>query len=208
MILTDSERTILSEVINEIINAGFAEVSKQQLGFNRWYWDKKSDGCFRLVTHADSGVSKGCFFCKLLPGIVIKTPILKEDYCKKELDNYYKAIDSGFERFFAEIEFFGEINGIQFYIQVAADNNKARDSLWNSASESFPRYLYETEDEYCCAVNEFLEEISDEDRVETFFGEIPKGFIEFLWTNEINDLHEGNIGLIGERRVIFDYSGW
>ena len=134
------------------------------------------------------------------------------DYCKKELDNYIKAEDEGFENYFAEIEYFGEYGGIPFYIQIAADNESARSSLWNSAKvEVVINGLCSadsSDDEKMDAADDFLYDLSDEDLIYIFFGGVSIDFLNFLMRNEINDLHEGNIGVIGERKVIFDYSGW
>ena len=33
-------------------------------------------------------------------------------------------------------------------------------------------------------------------------------FSQFIRNNNINDLHDGNIGYIGNRPVLIDYSGW
>ena len=211
MLINESNREFLFEVIKEIVFHGFSEVAQGEIYFERWYSRERKN--LSLISDARCGVSKGVFFCEDLPEIVIKTPILNDmDYCKKELDNYMKAEDEGFENYFAEIEYFGEYGGIPFYVQVAADNESARSSLWNSVKvEVVINGLCSadsSDDEKMGVADEFLYDLSDEDRIDIFFGGVSIEFLNFLMKNEINDLHEGNIGIIGERKVIFDYSGW
>lgn len=211
MLINETEREIVSALIVEVMIHNFKRVYNGHDSFDRWYLTEKSK--LSLVSDAKSGVSKGVFFCDELPEIVIKVPIMNDaDYCKKELDNYMKAEDEGFENYFAEIEFFGEYEGIPFYIQIAADNETARSSLWNSAkAEVVINGLCSadsSDDEKKDAADDFLYDLSDEDRIDIFFGGVSIEFLNFLMKNEINDLHEGNIGIIGERKVIFDYSGW
>lgn len=211
MLINETEREIVFALIEQVMTYNFEEVYKGRETFDRWYWNEKEN--LSLVSDAKSGVSKGVFFCDELPEIVIKTPIMDDaDYCKKELDNYMKAEDEGFENYFAEIEYFGEYGGIPFYIQIAADNESARSSLWNSAKvEVVINGLCSadsSDDEKMDAADDFLYDLSDEDRIDIFFGGVSIDFLNFLMRNEINDLHEGNIGVIGERKVIFDYSGW
>lgn len=211
MLINEEKREIVLAVIEEVIGHNFKEVYNGRSTFDYWFWHERKN--LSLVSDAKSGVSKGAFFCKELPEIVIKVPIMYDaDYCKKELDNYMKAEEEGFENYFAEIEYFGECDGIPFYIQVTADNELARNSLWKSATEdAVMNGLCSadcSEDEKMDAVDGFLYDISDEDRIDIFFGGVSIEFLDFLIRNAINDLHEGNIGIIGERKVIFDYSGW
>ena len=211
MLINEAEREIVFTLIEQVVTHNFEKVYEGRETFDRWYWNEKKN--LSLVSDAKSGVSKGVFFCDELPEIVIKTPIMNDaDYCKKELDNYMKAEDEGFENYFAEIEYFGEYGGIPFYIQIAADNESARSSLWNSAKvEVVINGLCSadsSDDEKMDAADDFLYDLSDEDRIDIFFGGVSIEFLNFLMRNEINDLHEGNIGVIGERKVIFDYSGW
>ena len=211
MLINEAEREIVFTLIEQVMTHNFEKVYEGRETFDRWYWNEKKN--LSLVSDAKSGVSKGVFFCDELPEIVIKTPIMNDaDYCKKELDNYMKAEDEGFENYFAEIEYFGEYGGIPFYIQIAADNESARTSLWNSAKvEVVINGLCSadsSDEEKMDAADDFLYDLSDEDRIDVFFGGVSIEFLNFLMRNEINDLHEGNIGVIGERKVIFDYSGW
>lgn len=211
MLINEEKRKIVLAVIEEVIEHNFKEVYNGRDTFEHWFWNERKN--LSLVFDAKNGASKGAFFCKELPEIVIKVPIMyDDDYCKKELDNYMKAEEEGFESYFAEIEYFEEYDGIPFYIQLAADNELARNSLWKSATEdAVINGLCSTdssEDEKMEVVDDFLYDISDEDRIDIFFGGVSIKFLDFLIKNEINDLHEGNIGIIGERKVIFDYSGW
>lgn len=208
MVIKQYKKEIVMSAIEQVIMNDFEKVYHGENNFNDWYYSQRSK--LSLIADVASGVTKGVFFCKEVPEIVIKTPILNDsDYCKRELDNYLKAEEEGFEDYFAEIEFFAELNGVPFYIQTAADNDKALTSLWESASHDALAYCdYESEEEKSDAINYYLDEISDEERVDIFFGGVPPEFIQFLERNEINDIHEGNIGVIGERKVIFDYSGW
>lgn len=211
MLINEAEREIVFTLIEQVVTHNFEKVYKGRENFDRWYWNEKKN--LSLVSDAKCGVSKGVFFCNELPEIVIKTPIMDDaDYCKKELDNYMKAEDEGFENYFAEIEYFGEYGGIPFYIQIAADNELARSSLWNSVKAevviSGLCSADSSDDEKTEVADDFLYDLSDEDRIDIFFGGVSIEFLNFLMRNEINDLHEGNIGVIGERKVIFDYSGW
>ena len=136
------------------------------------------------------------------------------DYCKRELYNYNMACKKGIEKFFAEIYMVGEVDGIEVYLQ---EKLMAGDGVEEDVDQIFYDYVYasdesyfddiEDEDERRSIIVEDTYEMSVGERIEAIFG-FNEELIDFIETNDINDLHSGNFGYRGSELVIMDYSGW
>ena len=132
---------------------------------------------------------------------------LRCDYCGLEAEYFAEAKRLGLDEFFAGTEFVMYCNGIRIY-----KAERAEVSFEKLSSDLFDKLksdgmdestIYDTIDEAdsCCEfINWLLPYYTNEDKVNELF--------DFLNENSINDLHSGNIGYIGDRIVLIDYSGY
>lgn len=125
------------------------------------------------------------------------------DYCLVEVERYDKAMKAGIADLFARTEIYGEVKGHPVYIQEKADpfccgNHKIHTAARRQKTRNKVYSLgYEVFNE------DWLTDVLD------YFGEeIFLKLLSFIKKENINDLHTGNLGYIGDRPVIFDYSGY
>ena len=132
---------------------------------------------------------------------------LRRDYCGLEAAHFAEAKELGLEEFFAATEFVMYYNSVKVYVAERAEVSLERlssDLYEKLESDGMAEdQIRDTIDEAdsCCEFMEWLlPYYSDEDRVSKLF--------DFLNEADINDLHSGNIGYIGNRLVLIDYSGY
>ena len=126
------------------------------------------------------------------------------DYCEAEADKYQRAKEEGISMCFAKTEKIGVIDGYPIYMQELASIYRNAD-YQSSHTEEDSRQVSSI-----CSSNNFyifnMEWLSDAFH---FYGEkIFHKLLEFIRTVGINDLHDGNIGYIGNRPVLVDYSSF
>ena len=126
------------------------------------------------------------------------------DYCEAEADKYERAEAEGLAQCFAKTKKIGDIDGYPIYMQELADIYKSID-YQSSHTEEDSRQVSSI-----CNSNNFymfnLEWLSDAFH---YYGEkVFHKLLEFIRTVGINDLHDGNIGYIGNRPVLVDYSSF
>lgn len=126
------------------------------------------------------------------------------DYCEAEADKYERAEEEGLAQCFAKTKKIGDIDGYPIYMQELADIYKSID-YQSSHTEEDSRQVSSI-----CNSNNFymfnLEWLSDAFH---YYGEkMFHKLLEFIRTVGINDLHDGNIGYIGNRPVLVDYSSF
>lgn len=126
------------------------------------------------------------------------------DYCEAEADKYGRAETEGLAQCFAKTEKIGDIDGYPIYMQELADIYKSID-YQSSHTEEDSRQVSSI-----CNSNNFymfnIEWLSDAFH---YYGEkVFHKLLEFIRTVGINDLHDGNIGYIGNRPVLVDYSSF
>lgn len=162
-----------------------------------------------------SGATKAVILSDDLEDWVIKInlPRCKANYCSLEARNYEYAEKEGIAQFFAETRFFKEINGIEFYLQRRADTKYVGDEIREIfydyvSSEVLCADEYEDEDDFQDAVDEYIYDMPDEDRFAAVFGCWEENIVDFLISNEINDLHDNNFGRINGDYCLIDYSGF
>ena len=147
---------------------------------------------------------------------VIKITFYREaqvDFMKLEYKNYIKAKESGYAQFFAETVWGGEIEGCGFYLQERCYNNEGekQSTLRDYSYSISDREPDETEEEYEDRLTSEEDEYEDEDNCRAFLGDtsIVENLIEWLYDNDINDLHMGNFGQRADGNyIIFDFSGF
>jgi len=126
------------------------------------------------------------------------------DYCEAEANKYERAEEEGLAQCFAKTKKIGDIDGYPIYIQELADIYKSID-YQSSHTEEDSRQVSSI-----CNSNNFymfnIEWLSDAFH---YYGEkMFHKLLEFIRTVGINDLHDGNIGYIGNRPVLVDYSSF
>lgn len=126
------------------------------------------------------------------------------DYCEAEANKYERAEEEGLAQCFAKTKKIGDIDGYPIYMQELADIYKSID-YQSSHTEEDSRQVSSI-----CNSNNFymfnLEWLSDAFH---YYGEkMFHKLLEFIRTVGINDLHDGNIGYIGNRPVLVDYSSF
>jgi len=126
------------------------------------------------------------------------------NYCEAEANKYERAEEEGLAQCFAKTKKIGDIDGYPIYMQELADIYKSID-YQSSHTEEDSRQVSSI-----CNSNNFymfnLEWLSDAFH---YYGEkVFHKLLEFIRTVGINDLHDGNIGYIGNRPVLVDYSSF
>lgn len=126
------------------------------------------------------------------------------DYCEAEANKYERAEEEGLAQCFAKTKKIGDIDGYPIYMQELADIYKSID-YQSSHTEEDSRQVSSI-----CNSNNFymfnIEWLSDSFH---YYGEkVFHKLLEFIRTVGINDLHDGNIGYIGNRPVLVDYSSF
>ena len=189
-----------------------------------------ADSFYRLIRPIENierynGATKGVIIMPDVP-VAFKCPFGKQtkincfgseediefccDYCAEECKNYKKSEEEGIAFFFAETTFLTtfEIGNIvlDVYIQELARPFEDYGSTTSFSEERI--------DKACSCLNSFESSLYDVDPawMADFidsYGEIDANILDvFLTDHAINDIHNGNIGYVDGRPVIFDYSGY
>ena len=151
---------------------------------------------------------------------VFKADFYKEDkYCVKEYENYSLVANEGLEMFVANIERLTEYAGFTFYVMERANCD------YDTTCDTMQEYLVDlaiADGEYDGDRITAYDDIywtGDSDRVDEFldaYYNAESNHIATMWglfsvlcsKHHINDIHAGNIGRIGDRWVLVDYSGY
>lgn len=126
-------------------------------------------------------------------------------YCDHEVDIYEMAENEQLGYYFAEITYLDTIFGKDFYIQEKAIPFKVAQhgiTKIEDKEEAETSQLYE----YCIADDIPFEWLYD--FVSWNGYEEGVRLLDFLCDNEIDDLHDGNLGYINDRPVLYDFCGF
>lgn len=198
----------VAQVLNEWgITDFFKDTYKQNSNrFNIW--------CLELSKNTNLKVSNGCTKIVVKFGdddwvikIPYKTPI---NYCHLEAENYALAHKAHLTNFFAPCYFYGVIDEIPIYLQRQVDKEDMTidSECWNYAYSNNPQEEEETDEDYADRISSYVDnDMDDYEVVEAIIGKNRKLF-DFIYENDINDLHKGNFGYLNDAPVIFDYSGF
>ena len=157
---------------------------------------------------ASGGASKVCIWHNDLSNWVIKvgyTENVSIDYAAREYEVYTLAKEAGLAHYFPKTEFLGEFCGRAFYVQEYAecDESQVTSDWYEQISSSFE----EVDEEYDSdTIWDEIDCLNDWERADLCFHD--ERLCNFLSDNQVSDLHEGNLGYIGSRMVIIDFSGW
>lgn len=139
---------------------------------------------------------------------VLKIPFPMEsgqNYCQIELENYVNAKQDNLEAYFAETFYLGEYEGAQCYASKKADCNDIEGRVSDKIRESYPDMSDEDFDSY---IGDRWGEENVEEAMMNCAGDNWDRLYDFLYDNNINDLHYGNIGYIDGSLVYIDFSGY
>ena len=129
------------------------------------------------------------------------------DYCKKEAENYELARECGIEDMFAECAYVLTYEGRDIYAmefanvddnQTCSDLREKMESSSHLSEEEIDHILYNLNG--CDIVNELLNYYYSFNMI--------KRFNWLCCRNQINDIHDCNVGYIDDRLVIIDYAGY
>ncbi len=166
------------------------------------------------------GLTKCVIVSNMIEHLVIKFGLYSrdtKDYMDVEYDNYYLAIDAGWDKFLAATEWGGTTsNGHNFYFQekCSTDGDNKSSALWEYCYNTIDKEDNESDEEYSDRISDAVSEIDSDDAIWAFMGNdyTCNEIDDFLWwcdENNINDLHVGNFGMNEEGHwVIIDYSGF
>ncbi len=194
----------------EQLEEGCAEFSEffQKPDMSKWkelVWDNAGSWVDSIVL--ECGATKAVIIDEDYD-YVLKIPFPKEsglNYCQIELENYVSAKQDNLEAYFAETFYLGEYEGAQCYASKKADcdnieervSDEIRGSYSDMSDEEFGSYID----------NSWTEEIVAE-AMENCAGDDWGRLYDFLYDNDINDLHYGNVGYIDGSLVYIDFSGY
>ncbi len=146
-----------------------------------------------------------------------QSPMMTEgdewDYCQVECDIYALAEEEAVEDFFAKTECIGFIHNYPIYVQEIAkiykDIYPFRETEETEYRKKYTEEDYEKIDSLCYNHNyDYFNKYWLCDAFK-YYGEIRgEEFLQFIKNVRVEDLHKANIGYIGDRPVIIDYSGF
>lgn len=129
------------------------------------------------------------------------------DYCAIESSYYEASFEYGVEDLFAKEMCIGYINNYPIYIQTKVTPLADIDSrsLKESSQDTYDKVKSITKEK-----NRYID--ADMDwiaNVFAYYGETTfRNLLQFLSDYDINDLHNGNVGYVGEAPVFLDYSSF
>ena len=126
------------------------------------------------------------------------------DYCRAEELCYELATEYGVEQLFAKTECIGKVNGYPIYAQPICESFSFSNNSLDNSKEEIALTLSK------CKENDFYS-FNDEwltDVLKYYGDEIFNNLCHFIDTENIRDLHNGNIGYRNGAPILFDYSGY
>ena len=182
--------------------------------FDDQYWLSKNK------VYSRSGATKRVLVFERL-GFVIKcdkrTSATANSYCKMEAQNYAKAVKMGIEKILLPTTVFCTAkDGTIFYKQPIYKSNAEMDIGKVKARAQYTVATDKREYKIDKVVNLFWDSCAIGRNPEwmaraiQYYGyKFMRKVAEWTYLNDINDLHSGNVGYIGNYRpIILDYSGY
>ena len=210
---TREEMNIATRIVRDLLERGFEyELRHYYCNDNNKNgdWFEKNQKYLKEngICH-ESGATKLVLICKELSNWVIKLNLHdgKINFCDREVENYIKACDVGLGEYFAATYKIGAVEGVNVYLQRKACIDP--DSI-----EYYFREAVMVDFEDCEASEDDIEEamdvLGDDDRLVAIFGNnsVVAKLVDFIFENEIDDLHSYNFGFVNEKPVIIDFSGY
>lgn len=174
----------------------------------------REEGC-KLFNHSE-GASKYCLIFKKEDFVVKWVCGERYNEAMEEVEMYKKAVAAGLASFFPKTEFLTEIKGIKFVIQekidfsvndLSADKRKKYEQISRTASR---RKCYKMEKEFqkVQGYRRDLDYLWASMALVLYGKKACKALSKFIHENNINDLHNSNVGYKNNRPIILDFSGY
>jgi len=129
------------------------------------------------------------------------------DYCAAEVLAYRQAKSNHVERAFCKTAYVGSVNGHPIYIQQKATMYYAvHDEDFRYPQERSSKAKKSSED--IDGWGTWWQPVWQTDAFEYYGEKQYKKLMQFIYDYGIDDLHRENIGYIGRKPVLFDYSSW
>lgn len=127
-----------------------------------------------------------------------------DDYCEAETRIFEEAIDASIDPLFAGTTFYKTVNGIKFYLQEKIPTIGIRKTHIKSSSDSYSLAKSISGSKGGIRCIEWLAAVIE------YYGEaVAKLLMNFIYDEEIGDLHSGNVGFRANGEpVLVDYSSW
>lgn len=151
------------------------------------------------------GATRGCFIPAYEPSFVMKFDFndLTEAYCAIETENYIKAVEAGLGKCFAKLIPFDKISNTLLYKSEYVDG-RCRGSFREVTADQIENINSITSKHDAPVLpTSWTMNFIDYYGVSTF-----EKFLDFIVKNNINDLHDTNIGYKNGRPIVFDYAGY
>ena len=204
--LTSYEREVASALIEALVDYGMIGYLEScgERGLRNWYED---NGLVYAGYSMSSGCTKVCIMHDDLVDWVIKVGFVdgKLDYAALEYENYCLAEEAGLSLYFPETVYIGDFGGRAFYAQrmCECDEDQISSEWFECLRDQYEQCGEEYDND---SIWNEVDALDDIEKVDLFFGN--EELIAFLDERRINDLHEGNFGYRGGRKVIIDFSGF
>ncbi len=130
------------------------------------------------------------------------------DYCELELLYTKKAKEQGFDKYIANTILAGYVQDYPIYIQPKCTLYEEECIENHSSTWTEEKQSKASESIYANDIDHRLSPCWVADFIEMYGEQEFNNFCNFLKENDIGDLHEGNIGYLKGRPVIYDYSGF
>ena len=217
--LTTLDRLKIHELVDDLVDHGFAPALNCLNGHKHiWQWE---------IANRDFLYSIDCVICCGVTRVVVipenfdwvlkfnfQNEELLQDYNRLEVQHFEKAIEKGLDKYFAAIYQVGAIDGLMVYAQekVVADEDYVTSSFFQYTLDKYYNHI-EYDDMYEDARNDAAWEeantLDTEDRIYALINDgMADQLIDFIYENDINDLHSGNWGYRGTEPVMIDYAGY
>ena len=226
--LTKKQQKILNEICPLIINhldfvhakqMEEVRVKKPKSTFYGYSYDMCNEKFEEGIEYVGRGATKYVFRILDLEGWVLKVDRFPNKfYCYKEARNYERALSNGYADWLVPSIYVMTIGKFSFSLQKEVVTENFESDFYDSVardyfSEEDWEEVDEDEDEFPGKVENYIEDMSDEEVLTTIFvyhkelKSIEK-FYDFCCDFNINDLHSGNFGYYNGKPSIFDYSGY
>lgn len=162
------------------------------------------------------GASKICFVFKNKP-FVVKWSTYGYKEAMKEVEIYQKAMAQDLARFFPKTAFLVRINGVDFVVQEKID--KAVFHCGRADVKKFQRISKTATDKIVIKIEQEFQKAGNgyhrpldhnwaKMAIVLYGKRACKALCDFVIANNINDLHNHNIGYKDGRPIILDFSGY
>lgn len=213
--MIENKKEEINEIINALQNCLFDEIAEYNFYDNIVHCFKES---YKKSFTYEMGATKGVLIFENL-GFVIKIPFCGDedynfcgaeanncwDYCEAEMLKYSDAKADNINQCFAETQLLTHIDDYPIYIQEYAqifDTDDLESSTSSKEEQEKVSSLCE-EQNYNCFNSIWLGDVFN------YFGEeIFYHLLNFIIDANISDLHNANIGYIGTKPVLVDYSSF